>query len=220
MFAVRGYKLETKRVKYFQDKRFWQVFIKDDEDRQILCILTPNCSTANHGKQVKELKFTSDDDSEKLHLPLFQGSTKSSSSKKGAGENIGTDFIKAIISYVEKNNIHRVVMISDSVTPQALKNIIRSNVDIVHFTYNETVLGSMSTHLNQPMTFRRLNASERKVYVQKHKRYKLEISRYSIHDALVKYNGMHLGDIVHYQDNDRQTGIVSEYGLIVDDLLE
>lgn len=96
-----------------------------------------------------------------------------------------------------------------------MKEIMTSDIDIVHFKYSEICIQNKVRHINQPVVFRKLSVEERQMFVEMNPMYKNELERFAVSDSLPKYYGMKVGDIVHCEDNDRQTGLDKKYALIV-----
>jgi DNA-directed RNA polymerase subunit H (RpoH/RPB5) len=211
MFVVRGYNLATKRIVYLKKKKMYEVFISDGEGRKIMCVLTP--VSVNAGE-------VSDETDEVMHDllqeqeqdPAFEGSNSSVKNN-----NIGTDFIKSILCYGVAHSVQVIILISDVVTAHALRAISNANINIVHFKYVETSIRQMSSHINQPVVFRKLSDFEKKIYTQKNPLFAKELQRYAHSDPLIKYFGMNVGDIIEYEDSDRQSGLVKEHGIVVDE---
>jgi hypothetical protein len=215
MFEARGYNIDTKQVVLFKRKKLWEVFIEDGNGDKVMCVLTTVCSSNLDSMGIEEIKpeERSFENEEGKNL-IFEG-TKTNS---GKNNTVGMDFIKSIITYGEKNNVKLVILVSDTVTSHAVRAISKANMQIVHFTYIETAISSMSKHINQPVVFRKLSILETKLLKAKNPMYQKTLQRYSHVDPLVKYFGMNIGDIVEYEDNDRQSGLVKEHGIVVQDL--
>ena len=129
------------------------------------------------------------------------------------------DFIKSIVKFAKSQSIKIVILVTDYMTTHAHKYIASlDGLKIVHFNYDETGVEHMASHIAQPMTFRALDTTERKEFIRKNPNYKTELPRYAVNDALVKYYGMNIDDIVYIEDNDRQSGLVVEHGVVVEDL--
>ena len=212
MFKARGYDMSSKRVLFFKKKRLWEIFIDDESGGKVLCVLTTVCSSNSDHLNIEE--FTPENPSEEeddTTNTMFEGA-KSNSNK---GNKVGMDFIKSIIAYGIKNNVKLVILISDSVTNHAIRAICNSKINIVNFTYMETAISRMSKHVNQPLVFKKLSSGEKDIYIKENPNYETELTRYSADDPLVKYFGIEMGDLVRYQDNDRQSGLVRETGIVV-----
>ena len=147
----------------------------------------------------------------------FTNADKKNKTQKN--KNAGMNFMKYIIKYCTNQSIKVVILITDFITSHAIKHMNKvKTIDITHFTYAETCVENISTHIYQPTMFKVLSSVERKSYISKNPMYKTELFHYSVDDALVKYYGLKVGDIVYIEYSDRQTGIMSEYRLIVDNL--
>jgi DNA-directed RNA polymerase subunit H (RpoH/RPB5) len=200
MFEIRGYNLNTKKIVFSPQTDVWQVFIRTAQGEKVMCVLTP---TGGRDTVMEEQKLD-------ISSTMFQGSNKT--------ENIGMEFIKSLEEYGESNGVKLIVIISQSVTSYALRAISKSDINILHFTYHETNIAKMAKHIYHPLMIRRLSPAEKKIYISGHTLYHKELQRYSQNDALIKYHGFQLGDIIEYEDRDKQTGLVKEYGIVVMDL--
>ena len=216
MFQKRGYDLDSKQIAYVKAKKIWNVFINDQHGQKVLCILTSVCVTPQEDTiGIQEFSSAERPDMESKQV-IFEGCrTKSSKTKK---QNIGMDFIKSITAYGKKNGVRLVILISDSVTSHALKAMVKSAVRIVRFTYAETSVLNMTQHINQPVLFRKLTIPEQKEYGSLHPGYLRQLQRYSMNDPLIKYFGFQSGDIIEFEDSDRQSGLCRELGLVVQDV--
>lgn len=142
----------------------------------------------------------------------FQHSDKDS-------KNMGVNLIKSLHEYALKHSIGIVIIVSDRLTPHAYKHAMaQRDVEFVHFTYGETGVRRLARHIYQPVLFERLQGQALDTFIKGMPNYATELLRYSFDDALVKYYGLHIGDIVRVEDADRQTGLVVEYALIVEHL--
>lgn len=131
----------------------------------------------------------------------------------------GINVIKQLCDFCEKNNIKIVIWITDSMTSQATRyGRILKEIEFVHFRYEETGVENIARHIYQPLVFEALNHDDRLEFIREHPNYRDELPRYAFDDALVKYYGMRIDDIIYIEDNDQQTGLVIEYGLVVEDL--
>lgn len=142
----------------------------------------------------------------------FQQSDKDS-------KNMGVNLIKSLHEYALTNHIGIVVVVSDKLTSHAYKHAMaQKDVEFVHFTYAETGVKRLARHIYQPVEFRKIIGKDWDRFIKANPSYESELLRYSVDDALVKYYGLHAGDIVYIEDADRQTGLVVEYALIVENL--
>ncbi len=139
--------------------------------------------------------------------------------KVNTNQNTGMDFVKLIVKFATTKKLHVVLIITDFMTPHAVKHMANvKGIDFTHFSYEEVGIEGMARHVMQPLVFRVLDEKERADYIRQNPRFRKELQQYSVTDALVKYYGMHINDIVYVEDNDRQTGLVVEYALIVENL--
>ena len=222
MFKDRRYNLASKQVHYFEKKNLWEIFIRDDKGQCVLCILTPACETFGDTFDIENVALEIDPPfsavaSQKKLPPIFEG-VSSSSSGSSKNQKTGTDFVNSLLEHCRKHNLNRVILVTDDLTPHAVKLIAGSEIDIACFTYAETCITNTSKHFNQPINFRTLGPKEREDFVRTHPNYVATLPRYSNEDPLVKYFGMRAGDIICYEDSDRHTAFVSEYGLVVENL--
>jgi hypothetical protein len=214
MFRDRGYNERKQKVVFDKKQRLWEIFTETKDKKRVMAVFV-SCKPFGDVMQIEE--FTPEVSGGDAPSTSFKGSEKSG--KANASQNTGMDFVKGIVKFSIDQNVKIVVLVTDFMTPHALKYIAMvEEVAITHFTYEETGIERMAEHISQPVVFRVLTPAEKSDFIRKHPRYMNELQRYSIDDALVKYYGMHLGDIVYIEDNDRQTALVVEYGLIVEDL--
>jgi len=214
MFYDRGYK---KNINTVFDKTFnhWQMCTETVTGDKVLAVFA-DCKIFGDVMQIEEFVPNSEPQ-EPVEEP--EETEKPSKKTKGSSQNTGMDFVKNIIKFAIAQHFKIIILVTDFMTSHAQKYISAfNNIKITHFSYEETGIENMANHITQPLVFRALNSIEKDHYIQKHPRYKLELQRYSIDDALVKYYGMNLGDLVYIEDNDRQTGLLIEYALIVEDL--
>ncbi len=137
--------------------------------------------------------------------------------KVNPNQNTGMDFVKSVIRFAVAQDVRIVILVTDFLTSHALKHIrMEKSIQFSHFSYNETGVRGLSSHIYQPVTYEALSMDEKQIFIAKNPRYKQELPRYSVHDALVKYYGMQVGDVIRIEDNDRQTGLVEEFALIVE----
>jgi len=132
---------------------------------------------------------------------------------------VGMDFVKDLVQLARDHEIPTVMIVTDFLTSHAIKFIgTVKKIHVSFFAYQEVCIENMAEHIYQPITFRALQSEEKKNYIMKHPKFATELPRYASNDALVKYYGLKSGDIVYIEDNDRQTGLVKEYGIIVEKL--
>jgi len=195
---------------YDQDQQLWEIFTETKDQVRVMAVFT-DCKPFGDVMQIEA--FTPEVNTDK-DADTFKGSDKTSKS-----QNTGMDFVKNIVSFSYEQNVKIVLLITDFMTPHALKHInLLSDLCITHFSYEEMGVESMSRHISQPLIFRALDSQERIQYIREHPKYRKELQRYSINDTLVKYHGMKLDDIIYIEDNDRQTALVVEYGVVVEEL--
>jgi DNA-directed RNA polymerase subunit H (RpoH/RPB5) len=127
--------------------------------------------------------------------------------------------LKALITEARLTGVQTLIVITDVMTPQAVKHMAQvENLRLTHFTYKETAVKLMASHMKQPLVFRALEADERAAIIQQQPQYEAQLFRYPVDDSLVKYYGMKVGDIIYIEDNDRQTGVSKDYALVVENL--
>ena len=204
MFVARGYNLKTRRRFYVAKKNLWQVFISD-----IVCVLTP--CPVKKSETLDKLHIVSSIRDENGDAEVFGGNWKHVLKTF----NIGTDFIQALTDYGKDQSMSQIILISSTVTGQAEKAIQSSDMKIVHFSYAETAVPSLLSHFLQPRCFRKLDDTERSLFVKAHPRYQQELSRYSIMEPIVKYRGFSEGDIVECSDDNIQGGDVRRFAIVV-----
>ena len=222
MFRIRGYCMESKEIAYVKSKKLWNIFIRDQDGHKVLCILTGIC--CNHEDSIGAEEYIPPDTDthdtttteHNNNNDTFKGSSIGTSKTKR--RNIGTEFIKSIMVHGEQYGVHMVILVTDLITSHALKVMNNSHLRIVHFTYAETSILHMAQHINQPVLFRKLTGEETKEYVLMHKNFFQQLPRYAVTDPLIKYFGFQVGDIIEYEDNDGQSGLYREHGVIVQDL--
>lgn len=137
---------------------------------------------------------------------------------KYAGSAFGMDFVKKILHCAQLQGVNRVIVVSQSLSYCASKTISHSNVDITHFTYEELFVACNGFHKHQPLKIRALDEKEKQTFIRQHPMYLVEMSRYTVSDPLIKFLGVPVDSIVEYTENDLQTGKITEYGLIVDEI--
>ena len=211
MFRDRGYNETKEYVLFDQHHNMWEMFSETKSGEKIMAVFA-DCKVFGDAMEIEEFNpvdLLSD-------ASMMQSGEKA---KINPSQNAGMDFVKHIEKFAEAQKLKFVILVTDFMTPHALKHIsATTGIQFTHFTYEETGVESMAKHIMQPVVFRALDEKEKKEYIKSHPRYKTELNRYSFDDALVKYYGMKLHDIVYIEDNDRQTGLVIEYGFIVEDL--
>lgn len=215
MFIDRGYNKKMNIV-FDPNHNLWEIFTETATGDKVAAIFA-DCKVFGDAMEIEEFspelsKEAPSEESEEKHV-------KSSKHTREASQNTGMDFVKNIVKFSLAQNFKIVILVTDFITSHALKYVSSfEGIKITHFNYEETGIEGMARHITQPVIFRALSPSEKKAYVQKNPRYKIELQRYSVDDALVKYYGMNIGDVVYIEDNDRQTGLVIEYALIVEDI--
>lgn len=215
MFADRGYRVDDESMKTMFDSKqdLWQIFTTTKSGEKVVAIFA-GCKAFGDSLEVDDedlSQFTRVDATEiksSLNIP----SAKS-------GKNTGTDYIKSILKFARDQDIKVVILVTDFMTPQAAKLMMKvDGMRMTHFKYDETGIEHMSDHITQPIQFKALTGKARKEFIAKNPRYQIELLRYSFDDALVKYYGMKIGDIIHIVDNDRQSALVEEYGIVVEEI--
>jgi DNA-directed RNA polymerase subunit H (RpoH/RPB5) len=209
MFLDRGYILPEEERKYDTQQKMWQIFAQTLEGHKVMAVFA-DCKEFGDANDIEDFTSITGRTSDSM-VAMDKG--------KGHTQNTGTDFVKNIESMARAQKFKIVVVVTDFITPQAKKKLL-SVKDIIfsHFTYDESGIENMPRHITQPMIFRALKGEERREFIRKNSNYRVELPRYSIDDALVKYFGLQLQDIIYIDDNDRQTASVVEYGYVVEDL--
>ena len=209
MFVDRDYLTEKQRIVFDQSKNIWQIFTETKDHQKVMAVFA-DCKTFGEGLQMED---TNDND---IKSNQFQQQIQS---KTLSSQNMGMDVIKTIVTFAKGENIKLIILITDFLTPHALKHLPSiEDIRITHFNYDETGVEHMANHDLQPVKFQALSKGERKLYIKSHPLYQTELTRYPVDDALVKYYGFKLDDIIYIEDNDRQSGEVQEYGLVVEDI--
>lgn len=215
MFADRGYLVDDESMKTVFDSKqdLWQIFTTTKTGDKVVAIFA-GCKAFGDSLEVDDedlTQFTRIDATE-IKSSLSIPSAKS-------GKNTGTDYIKSILKFAREQQIKVVILVTDFMTPQAAKLMMKvDGIRTTHFRYDETGIEHMADHITQPILFKALTGQARKDFIAKNPRYKTELMRYSFDDALVKYYGMKIGDIIRIEDNDRQSAKVVEFGLVVEEI--
>lgn len=205
MFRDRNYR--GNKLMFDQQNNMWQLFSETATGDKVVAIFA-DCKVFGDAMEIEEFNPTG----------LSQDTTREKC-KVNPNQNAGMDFVKNIIKFAILQQLKLVIIVTDFMTSHALKHIHTvKDIKFSHFTYEDTGIECMHSHIMQPVKFQALNKEERAKYVKSHPKYATELQRYSIDDTLVKYYGMQLYDIVYIEDNDRQSGLVKEYGYIVEDL--
>jgi hypothetical protein len=221
MFCDRGYKRNMQTV-FDTAHNLWEIFTETSTGDKVMAVFA-DCKVFGDAMQIEEFSpnTTTETSNEVPNEVDRQASNNNKSTKHGreASQNTGMDFVKNIVKFALTQNFKIVILVTDFMTPHAQKYISTfEGIKITHFTYEETGIENMASHITQPIVFKALTPLEKAAYIKKNPRYKIELQRYSIDDALVKYYGMNLNDIIYIEDNDRQTGLVVEYAMVVEDL--
>jgi len=214
MFQDRGYKTEAQRLVFDQQQNLWKIFTETVTGARVMAVFS-DCKAFGDSLQIDEVEHdTAGQDKSKR--------TDFHASKSSTSQNTGMDFIKHIVAFATAQDIQIVILVTDFMTAQALKYINSisngKRLRITHFNYDETGVEHMASHIAQPVVFRALKGDERTQFVTSHPMYRTELPKYAVNDALVKYYGMRIGDVIYIEDNDRQTALVKEYGYVVEDI--
>lgn len=204
MFQDRNYLTENMQTFYDEAQDLWQITTSTKEGHNVVAVFA-ECASPEE-------------------LTMYDGVVQEAKSSlvipTGNKKKTGTDYIKCIFNFAKDNNFKVVILVTDVMTPQASKLMLKSkDFRLTHFKYDETGIEHMADHITQPVKFYALKDIERDEFVAANPRYKVELQRYSFDDALVKYYGMVIGDIIHIIDNDRQSGMVSEFGIVVEEIM-
>lgn len=220
MFLDRGYN-KNMQVKFDQH---WQILTTTAQNEKVMAVFA-DCKMFGDVMQIEAFPSENNSLNGNNDISHNDGGSRNNTGginnndTGGKNKNTGTDFIKSLLEMAENQKIKIIILISDFITPHALKYVTTlEHIQFLHFSYEEAGIEDMARHIMQPVVFRALNPSEKQEYIRKNPRYAIERPRYSINDPLVKYYGMKIGDIIYYEDNDRQTGLEKDYGLIVEDL--
>lgn len=218
MFQDRGYRVDEEALVTLYDPRqeLWHMQTLTAKNERVLALFA-DCKAFGPSGQVSladlkpPLQYTTIDGRDVPTPTLPTGNNTS--------KNTGTDYIKSIIKFAQEQGFKVVILVTDFMTPQASKLMLKvEGLRMTPFTYDETGLEHLADHITQPVLFQALTGEARSTFVARNPLYERELLRYSFDDALVKYYGMIIGDIIHIQDNDRQSGLVEEYGIVVEEL--
>jgi DNA-directed RNA polymerase subunit H (RpoH/RPB5) len=204
MFERRGYRLATKVVAFNKAKTASQVFIEDGDGQLVMCLLSSVCDQNNPdaaGVEQMELDLTDIEEEMVFHAPKI-GPNKSN--------NIGTDFVKALVSFAENVQMSQVILVGDVITNYAARAIAKSNIPITCYQYLEASTVDMGRHVSQPLTYRLVAQDEQAMIQRKH----LALHDVSVEDPMTKFLGFRVGDIIKIEDSDRHSGIVVKYGKV------
>lgn len=204
---------------YLSGEKLLQMFTDDPNGNRVMAVFAHN-KIVDDTLSISDFTF-----GETQQEEAFRGSEsktagksnrQSASSKNAKKAKTDTEFVKSILMYIEKHHVKTVILVSDEVTPCALK-IIANHSNVTRFTYAETCIENMADHVFQPREFRALTPSEVKAF-KAQKRYANwaeELPQYPVNDPLVKYYGHQVGDILSISDADGQSGEVHDFGLVV-----
>jgi hypothetical protein len=217
MFRDRGYQADDASIKtYFDDRQnVWQIHTRTSHGDKVVAIFA-DCRSFGQDEvvpmnDVNVIRIDGRESKDSLTIP--------SGNCNSTNKNMGTDYIKCIVKFATEHNFKVIILVTDFMTSQASKLMLKvDGLRMTHFTYDETGIEHMADHITQPVMFKALDKKQRQDFIQKNPHYQKELIRYSFDDALVKYYGMIIGDIIFIQDNDRQSALVEEYGLVVEEI--
>jgi hypothetical protein len=193
LFKARDYNLDTKSVQSLKGGAMCKITIEDKLGNKIMCLILDG---ADHFSEATTTVFE-------------DGNLKDTSSNK-------KNFIKTILQHGRECHARQILLVSDSITAFAIKEMSISSLNIVHFDFLDTNASKINKHVNQATKFRKLTPSEKLEFQRKHPRYKPELAVFSTSEALIKFYGYENGDIVTYIDHDPDTGPVVEFAQVVE----
>jgi hypothetical protein len=191
LFKTRNYNLDTKYVQFLRGSNMCKITIEDSKKCIILCLIISNENTVDSDTvfEDKQLKYTS---------------------------NKKRNFIKTILQHGKECHASEIVLVSDSITSHAVKEMSNSLMGIVHFTFAEINAIKINKHDNQPLNFRKLSSAESTQFKKHNPHHKRELFQFSNFDAIVKLYGFRINDIITFQDHDADIGFVTEYGIVTE----
>ncbi len=184
--------MDTKTVQSLKGGAMCKITIDDTLGNKIMCLILDGVDHFSESTTVFE-----------------DGNLKDTSSKK-------KNFIKNILQHGRECHAKQILLVSDSITAFAIKEMSISSLNIVHFSFLDTNASKINRHINQATGFRKLTPSEKLAYQHTHRRYKPELAVFSTSDALIKFYGYENGDIVTFIDHDPDTGPVVEFAQVVE----
>ena len=216
MFVDRKYNVDQSELKFNEKHKLVEFYTQDAQGKLIIAIFAA-CKPFQDIVEIEDIEEHETAEDFEYDVDVFIGTDKKYNKNKN--KNAGTDFMKLIIRFCNDHNIKTCILVTDFITSHAIKHINKTkNVDITHFTYSETCVENISKHVYQPYIFQILSAEEKKNYIRQHPLYQTELFHYSVDDALVKYYGLQVGDIVYVEYSDQQSGVMCEHRLIVEHL--
>jgi DNA-directed RNA polymerase subunit H (RpoH/RPB5) len=223
MFQDRKYVVKNKELLFNIENHFYYIEGFHKTVGKVLCVLGPDQSIS-HGVDLFDFvnmieinRLLNQKNTSETNVQNIKTTIASNSYMGHKKNKTGIDFVKMIVTYCQVNEYKILILITDYITPHVFKHISRiESVKITHFTYNEVCIGCIAKHKDQPINFKALSPVEAQEYKKKHPLYEKELPMYSIDDPLVKYFGYKIGDIISITDNDVQSGLVIEYGIVVE----
>lgn len=212
MFEKRGYCVDPGVLVTLYDPRqdLWQIQTRTSQGDRVVALLADGKVFGHAGQML----ITPAD--LPVQYSIVESPTDSPSLPTSTSKNAGTDYIKSIVKFAQAHHIKEVILVTDFMTPQASKLMLKvDGVRMSHFSYDQTCIGDFTKHITQPLKFQALVGEARAAFVARHPHWSA-LTRYSRDDILVKYFGLNVGDIVYIEDRDRQSGLVQEYGLVVE----
>jgi DNA-directed RNA polymerase subunit H (RpoH/RPB5) len=194
LFKNREYNLDTKNIQQLKGGSMCKIIIENDVNAIIMCLIIINDEHVNEFQTIFEDVNLND-----------------TSSKKKT-------FIKNIIQHGKECKAKEIILISDSIQSQAINDISNSCIRITHFSFLETNCAKIVRHVNQPLYFKKLNIEETKKFKKENPRYKQELQIIGHSDALIKFCGYKIGDIVSVIEFDPNVGPQQQYALVVQNL--
>ena len=212
LFHDRGYQDDKNAMIFDQQHNMWELITSTQKNEKVMAVFA-DCKVFGDVMEIEEFEPVIN-----LSSP-FASMQNLEKNKMQNGQNMGMDVIKSLLKFSQSQKIKILILVTDFMTTHAAKHVMAlKNLQFTHFTYDEAGIENMPKHNTQPVVFRALTELEKAEFIKKHPCYERELGRYGVDDALVKYYGMQLGDIIYIEDNDGQTGLVIDHGLVVQDL--
>ena len=201
MFVARKYQMNTKVTMSLE-----HVQIKDAQGKDVMALLWPCAQSDAAYVKVPQHSVCNEPNSQAFVLNVAKG--------------LGLNFVRDLIAFARSHAIARVVLITDNITAQATKTIyqakLNGRLEIQHFTYQEAGRFRLHKHKYQPLSCEVLAGAALRDFIASRPRYALELAQRSHDDALVRYFGFRVGEIIVYTDRDTQCGEYKEFCLVVE----
>ncbi len=210
LFETRNYDFQTKNVQFLRGSSMCKITIQDKLKNNIMCFIISDNAVALSSIDAARV-ISNTNSNHELELVFEDTNLKDTSNKK-------KNFIKTILQHGKECEAKQIILITDSITTHSIKEISTSSVGIVHFSFNDINAIQIAKHINQTSQFKKLSNSEAVAFKKENPRYKKELFRFSNFDALIKFYGFNIDDIVFFMDHDSDVGYVPEYGYVYEEL--